>query len=63
MANIPVWMVKKHSDLLLEKKVLLDVIDSLYQIIQRGELTSFDMKQADEVYDSVKQYRKESEDT
>lgn len=34
-------------------EVYQDAVESLYQIIQRGDLTSFDLKQADDVTASL----------
>lgn len=37
-----------------------EVIESLYQIIQRGDLTSVDLAQADEAYERFRRVRKTS---
>jgi hypothetical protein len=43
--SAPTWLEEK----MIEIERYQDAVESLYQIIQRGDLTSFDMKQADEV--------------
>lgn len=44
----------QHSEVNIILDAYKDGVESLYQIIQRGDLTSFDLKQADEVLSTLR---------
>lgn len=44
---------KVADDLLYYIEFLNDVIESLFQIIQRGEMTYYDLREAEQIYNKV----------
>jgi predicted Zn-dependent protease len=50
---------KERDELQKRVEEYKDAVESLYQIIQRGDLTTLDLKQADDVLDQIREHPNE----